>query len=190
MGIEKSKAITAHKLKIRVDRYNENPTCCKHCNVEFPYKRRHNKFCNSSCAAKYNNPRKGLKSKPKTYCVFCRAELLGKKYCNSVCFNRNQKKTRDTLVESGSASSNQVRNYLIEKYGTACMECGWKNNHPTTGNPVIELEHTDGNSSNNTLTNTKLLCPNCHAMTPTFKALNVGSGRHSRRQRYAENKSF
>lgn len=34
------------------------------------------------------------------------------------------------------------------------------------GQPIpLELEHRDGNSSNNELENLELLCPNCHAQT-------------------------
>jgi len=70
------------------------------------------------------------------------------------------------------------------------MECGWKEKNVVTGNIPIELEHIDGNSENNLLTNLKLLCPNCHSLTPTYKALNVGNGRHKRRERYKDGKSY
>ena len=69
------------------------------------------------------------------------------------------------------------------------MDCGWCRVHPVTGKVPIELEHIDGNSLNNSPDNVKLLCPNCHSLTSTYKALNMGKGRHSRRQRYQEGKS-
>ena len=55
---------------------------------------------------------------------------------------------------------------------------------------VLELEHKDGNSENNDLVNLELLCPNCHSQTPTYKAKNKGKGRHSRRERYKDGKSY
>ena len=70
------------------------------------------------------------------------------------------------------------------------MECGWCEINKYSGNVPIELEHIDGNSENNSLENLKLLCPNCHSLTPTYKALNTGNGRHSRRKRYEEGKSY
>ena len=54
----------------------------------------------------------------------------------------------------------------------------------------MELEHKDGNSSNNSLDNVCLLCPNCHSQTDTYKNKNKGNGRHYRRLRYSEGKSY
>lgn len=36
----------------------------------------------------------------------------------------------------------------------------------------LELEHRDGNPANNHLDNLELLCPNCHAQTPTYRSRN------------------
>lgn len=36
----------------------------------------------------------------------------------------------------------------------------------------LELEHIDGNHLNNNLNNLTLLCPNCHAQTPTYRGKN------------------
>jgi hypothetical protein len=55
---------------------------------------------------------------------------------------------------------------------------------------VLELEHKDGNSENNRPENLCLICPNCHSQTETFKGKNKGNGRHVRRTRYKEGKSF
>jgi len=70
------------------------------------------------------------------------------------------------------------------------MECGWCEVNRYSGNVPVELEHIGGNSENNSLENLKLLCPNHHSLTLTYKALNVGNGRHSRMKRYKEGKSY
>ena len=48
-----------------------------------------------------------------------------------------------------------------------CEKCGiteW------CGNKIsLELDHVDGNSKNHKLSNLRLLCPNCHSQTPTFR---------------------
>lgn len=38
---------------------------------------------------------------------------------------------------------------------------------------ALELEHIDGNHDNNALSNLCLLCPNCHAQTPTYRGKNI-----------------
>ncbi len=36
-----------------------------------------------------------------------------------------------------------------------------------------ELDHIDGNRSNHVLSNLRILCPNCHSQTPTFRSKNI-----------------
>lgn len=39
---------------------------------------------------------------------------------------------------------------------------------------------TYGNYLNNSEDNLDLICPNCHSLTPTYRALNIGNGRKDR----------
>lgn len=41
----------------------------------------------------------------------------------------------------------------------------------------LELDHIDGNRINHTLSNLRLLCPNCHAQTDTYRSKNRFSKR-------------
>ena len=52
----------------------------------------------------------------------------------------------------------------------SCEECGieqW-NNKPIS----CELDHIDGNSRNHRLANLRILCPNCHSFTSTYRGKN------------------
>lgn len=92
--------------------------------------------------------------------------------------------------KSGSCvfSSRTIKRMLADIEGYKCSSCGisdWMGKRIT-----LELEHKDGNSDNNSPDNVCLICPNCHSQTPTYKGANKGRGRHFRRQRYAEGKSY
>jgi hypothetical protein len=76
------------------------------------------------------------------------------------------------------ALGSTVQSYKLERRILAekllphrCMDCGrrvWR------GWPIpLELHHRDGDRSNNTLANLRLLCPNCHALTETYRGRNI-----------------
>jgi Zn finger protein HypA/HybF involved in hydrogenase expression len=91
-------------------------------------------------------------------------------------------------VQNGVASTRTLKRFLLKNHGEKCWSCGiteW-NDKPIG----FELEHIDGNSENNELNNLSILCPNCHSQTDTYKNKNKGNGRHSRRIRYSDGKSY
>ena len=60
-----------------------------------------------------------------------------------------------------------IKANLIRTRGHVCESCNlseWKG----TSIP-LELEHINGLTSDNKEENLKLLCPNCHALTPTYR---------------------
>lgn len=140
------------------------------------------KFCNHSCAAVYNNKSRCIINN----CFCCNKGLRGKnrKFCNSSCQGKYKYEKIKELILSDKAHLLKAKNkdgiikkVLIEKYGNACMKCGWSEINKYTGKVPIELEHIDGYWYNCKLNNLLLLCPNCHSLTKTYKALNKGNGR-------------
>lgn len=74
-------------------------------------------------------------------------------------------------------SSERIKKYLVRKFTAKCWECDWINRNPFNNMWVIDLDHVDGDHANTDPKNFRLLCPNCHAMTPTYKNLNRKSER-------------
>jgi 5-methylcytosine-specific restriction endonuclease McrA len=113
------------------------------------------------------------------------------KFCSERCSSLHRKQETDKKIESNEkVYFRQIRRYLIEKHGEKCMECGWDKKNPITNTVPLDMDHIDGDHENNVLTNLKLLCPNCHSLTPTYKGLNRGHGRAERRKRYHNGQSF
>lgn len=55
LGAIKSSNVAKLQKEQRIKEYNKNPKRCLYCNAPISYERKSAKFCNSSCAAKYNN---------------------------------------------------------------------------------------------------------------------------------------
>ena len=106
-------------------------------------------------------------------------------YCSQTCQHQYNMKVK---IENGTATARMLKKHLLQEYGEKCWCCEiteWNEK-----SIVFELEHVDGNSENNELSNLSILCPNCHSQTDTYKNKNKGNGRHSRRVRYSEGKSY
>ena len=123
------------------------------------------------------------------WCTNCGSKPIktnATKYCSLRCqFDFQYKQKIDQLERGeyehcGLCRSSIVWRYLVEKLGERCARCGWSERNPSTGRIPIEIEHIDGDWKNNRPENLMLLCPNCHALTPTFRALNRGKGRAQR----------
>ncbi len=132
-------------------------------------------------------------------CSVCKKILKGRwqrKYCSNKCqaekrYNLYIEAWKEGKKDGGMGISarnisRHVRRYLLEKYGR-CSKCGWNKRNLTTGHLALEVDHIDGNSENNLEKNLRLLCPNCHALTESFKNLNKGKGRRWRMKKYIKN---
>ena len=170
---------------------------CTHCQKEFDRswtcsKSKH-PFCSHSCAAKYNNLGRPCSWKsPTAYCKHCGKECprSDRKYCSNQCQSDYQnhlklsdwRSGKDTGLDTNGTVRRPIRRYLIDKAGKKCTICGWAEINPTTGKVPLEVHHKDGNYKNNHEDNLQVLCPNCHALTPSYRGLNKSGGREVRRK--------
>lgn len=128
----------------------------------------------------------------KYYCINCGKELTAikntyHKYCSNTCqhqYERNQwieKYKQDNSIAK-STKWGQIpvilRYYIFNKFENKCCECGWSKINPHTNTLPLEIDHIDGNSENNSEENLRLLCPNCHSLTATYRGANRGNGRN------------
>jgi len=80
-------------------------------------------------------------------------------------------------------SSNKVKHRLFKDglITNECVGCGIGSTY--NGKPItLELDHMNGNRFDHSLSNLRILCPNCHSQTDTFR---FKGGRVSSRKHFA-----
>lgn len=76
------------------------------------------------------------------------------------------------VVDSTYTNTYKLKQRLI-KEGLKKEQCESCNNIMWLGNKIpLELEHVNGINNDNRLENIQLLCPNCHALTSTYRGKN------------------
>lgn len=101
----------------------------------------------------------------------CQLDYQYREYINSWINGNIDGGTSNGLVSS------HIKRYLRKLNNNKCQICSWSEINKYTNIVPLEVDHIDGNSKNNLLSNLRLICPNCHSLTSTYKALNKGNGR-------------
>ena len=129
-------------------------------------------------------------------CQLCSKQLTNRYsyYCNNKCQMDYQyysyisewrkNKVTGVIGINTKSISGHVERYLNTRYGKCCALCSWNQVNPITGRVPLEIDHIDGDSENNTASNLRMICPNCHALNTSYRNLNTGKGRSWRRLKY------
>jgi hypothetical protein len=185
--------------QIRRNQYEQTPAYCKECKKPKSYENRRLVFCSQECfrRAAINrllgkiSPRLGTGKLPPTKdCLVCGKPYSsyrssGRLYCSRSCTGARRKEEAWTLIEQGKVTERgTLKRHLLARRGHFCAGCDrteWKTSLLPVIVPIpLELDHVDGNAGNNHPNNLRLLCPTCHAVTPTAKGKNRGNGRAAR----------
>ena len=101
------------------------------------------------------------------------AHWLGQAHYRGKVLHRPSRALED-ILRSGTRYQTRTLKLRLLRAGmmdAACKCCGlteWM------GKSIpLELDHIDGDRENNSLSNLRLLCPNCHALTPTYRGRNT-----------------
>lgn len=134
-----------------------------------------------------------IKSKPRKLCDACSSRGLSRTLAkdfvawkqggyNPPSFSSESKRSKGELK---GPAKNRIKEYLLEEGGHSCSICG----QPDTWNErqlTLILDHVNGDWSNQSKENLRLICPNCNSQLETTLRKKRGTGRLSGRLEWKE----
>lgn len=139
--------------------------------------RRH---CSPKCRAEFS------KRRAVVVCAWCVKEfelsasrkakgVTGLKFCSRVCKDAAQRLGGLAAIQPPhyglGNGKHDYRQRALEHYGEKCLACGYCA-HPR----MLDVDHMDGDRSNNALENLRVLCVWCHALKTRGVSTHVRSG--------------
>ena len=168
--------------KTVISRTCRNEDCCRTFQTIYSTKL----FCTRTCTKNYANKHQNRDITRSLICLLCgESKSASSKFC-SKCWVEERRASKIQSWIDGSwvggterTLSPTIRLHLLEEANYICSSvgCGFNTPHPSDGKTVLEVDHIDGNGSNHVPSNLRVLCPNCHALTSSYRGRNVGNGR-------------
>ena len=165
----------------------EGPMICLCCGLEHDGSYGSGKYCSRRCAnsRKFSEQSKKIKSEKQKKFLENNPEAKQRQLMNlqlkanseigrakSTETKRNKLKEQLRSGEFDNLSVPMQRARILQEQKGCCALCGapqvW-NNQPLS----LELDHISGDRADNRRANLRLICPNCHSQTPTFKSKNI-----------------
>jgi len=132
LGYIKSKETHKKNNALKQEKYILNATRCTTCSTPLVYKKRTNKFCNKTCAARYNNANRDVVAKVRKPCAYCASKTTTAKYCSLTCqanhrYAIQKKEVERTGTLKWVAAAGFPKRYLLETRGHRCEICKLEN---------------------------------------------------------------
>lgn len=106
-----------------------------------------------------------------------RINLLNLSTEHFVSFILPEKKKRslsEIFIENSTYNNNTNIKKILYKELNWEYKCKWCGINEYNNKPIsLELDHINGNNKDNRIENLRLLCPNCHSQTSTFRCNNI-----------------
>lgn len=134
------------------------------------------KYCSRSCSVTMNNRQTPKRKRIPKICIRCTADFFSSKTWSTR--RRYCPACEKTFEEHDSRW--QKKELLKERGNTCeglCKLSDWY------GQKIpLQLDHIDGDTSNKKKENLRLLCGNCHMLTPTYAGKNAGKANDRNRK--------
>lgn len=150
---------------------------CEKCNREYEIKFGSGRFCSRKCAnskgPKTEQQKEHLRKKMLGRIVSEETKLKVREAVSTKEFKikcKNSWLKKHMAIPFDNLSYNGKRKRISIEQNHTCLHC--KLNKWLDLPIVLELDHIDGNNKNNQRDNLRMICPNCHAQTVTWRGKN------------------
>jgi hypothetical protein len=127
----------------------------------------------------------------KKFCSICKKQISfdsKSALCQNHFREKSQNEKIDFWLKTGDAQKTisttlrgPIRNYIYQSQNNKCAICGINRNW-NSKNLNFVLDHINGDASNDSRKNLRLVCPNCDSQLDTFKSKNKNSARKYRKK--------
>lgn len=155
---------------------------CKKCGKEFKPQKGLKSYCSLACRNSRNHTSETKSKISKSILSsdkFWQSVENNKKWIDYKALGKKLKEIADDKIleaDYETLSFGRLKKRIVLEQSGKCNHCGidkWNGKDIT-----LELEHKDGNHSNNNRENLEAICPNCHSQTDTWRGKNKQNNKH------------